>query len=1098
MNTAKAFIWMVALAVLSSTLWAQTSQGRISGRVFDQSGAVVAGATVTILNAETGIRRALTTNATGEYFAPNLSPGVYSITVEAPSFKKVQRRQFRLEVATDVRQDFELQPGAATETVTVTEEQPLVDTVTDVLGGTLTNKAINELPLQGRDFQNLLELRPGVQRTPGGGFHSVTSNGSRVEDMNYVVDGVDDNDAYYGDTVINGAGVLGTPASHLPLDAIQEFNIGENQGAEYGWKPGAVVNIGLKSGSNQFHGTGYYFHRNSALDARNYFNPRPQKFSPLLLHQFGASVGGPIVKDKLFIFGNYEGVRHKVGNPGNVSSPVMTSIDDTSFSLPDAYAEAGCPEACSPLSLGLLSLFQPNLGNTNPNNPAEINFDFLNHNREDNFIIKSDYHLNERNVITGRYFYGNSLQTEEDTFALNNNFLSQAETRVSVMGVSWTWTPNSPWVNEARFGFNRNWQQLFPVDHNINPTAYGLNTGVSNPNFFGLPRISISPFDYLGGNSSWPLYTTPNHTEQFADNVGYTKGRHNVRFGVEYRHGATDNFRASNGRGRIDFRSLEDFLTGTVRRGRILQGDPHRNVSLKALGLSVQDDWRVAPRITLNLGLRYDLSFPIKEEHNLIANFDPNSEQGLIQVGRGIDAPYDTRYKNFSPRVGLVWDTRGNGKTVLRAGSALIYEQPSIRTFIDGGGLNENPTGLLGTGTIDVFTRFLGSDEINWTPTGTIFPDPTTATCDDENFCDAFGVKRNLATPYVLSWNANIQQAIGPKGVLQIGYLGNHGVKLYSHTDINQYNNATGEYPLNGKFPWLGYGNFLDNLAKSSYNALQVTYTQRAWQGLDVLAGYTYAHAIDNSTSNRSGYPQDSYNFNGELGNGDYDIRHRFTLSLTYQPPAFKAPLQLGSGWTVTSIVNIQGGEPFYFYDSSNDISGTAEFLDRWNFSGNRNDIRWSPRNPIPWFKFDDGDGNFVVGNPACLPYASQDQLQSFGCFVQGSAIITPPESGTFGNMPRNFFRGPGFRNWDMSLTKRWRLREGMDLQLRGEFFNVLNHTNFDVFTMTTDISETTDVFDPSFSNLGTVHFTPDVGVANPVIGSGGSRHIQLGVKLIW
>lgn len=1096
-NVYKALFGTIVMAALCCAAWAQSSQGSISGRVADQTAAVVSGAKVTILNTETGIKRALTTNSSGEYFAPNLNPGVYSITVEAASFKKLQRPPFRLEVAKDVRQDFELQPGAATETVTVTEEEPLVDTITDTLGGTLTNKAINELPLQGRDFQNLLELRPGVQRTPGGGFHSVTSNGSRLEDMNYIVDGVDDNDAYYGDTVINGAGVLGTPASHLPLDAIQEFNTQENQSAEYGWKPGAVVNIGLKSGTNQFHGTGYYFTRNSAVDARNYFNPRPQKFSPLLLHEYGGSAGGPIIKDKLFIFGNYEGVRHKVGNPGNVSSPVTTSIDDTSLSLPDAYADAGCPDACSPLSLGLLdrSLFQPNPGTTNPDNPAEVNFDFLNRNREDNFIIKSDYHLSEHHVITGRYFYANSLQTEEDTFALNPNFLSQADTHVQVAGVGWTWVPNSTWVNEARFGFNRNWQQLFPVDHNKPASDYGLNTGVTNPNFLGLPRISISPFDYLGGNSGWPLYTTPNHTEQFTDNVGYTKGRHAVRFGVEYRHGATDNFRARYGRGRIDFRSLENFLLGNVRRGRILQGDPHRNVSLDAIGLFVQDGWRIAPRLTLNLGLRYDLSFPIKEQHDLIANFDPNSDQGLIQVGKGISSPYDTQFKNFSPRVGVAWDARGNGKTVFRAGTALIYEQPTMRTFIDAGGLNENPTGLLGTGTINLFTRFLSGSEINWTPDGTIFPDPATATCDDENLCDAFGVKRNISSPYVLSWNANVQQAIGPKGVLELAYVGNHGVHLYSHTDINQYNNATGEYPLNGKFPWLGYGNFLDNLGHSSYQSLQATYTLRAWKGLDILAGYTFAHAIDNGTSNRSGYPQDSYNINGELGNGDYDIRNRFTLALTYQPPEFHAPLQLGKGWAVTSIVNIQGGEPFYFYDSGNDISGTAEFLDRWNFAGNRDDIHFSPKHPVQYF----ADG---LSNPACLAQAPtpelQETLEGYGCFQQGSAVITPPAYGTFGNMPRNIFRGPGFANWDMSVTKRWHLGERVELQLRGEFFNVLNHTNFDVFTLTTDVSETTDVFDSSFSNLGLVHFTPDVGVANPVIGSGGSRHIQLGLKFIW
>src|SRR5208337_4175269 len=339
---------VVAVLLVAPSLSAQTSQGRISGRVADQTSAVVAGATITILNTETGIKRVLTTNATGEYFAPNLDPGVYSIKVEAPSFKTLERPAFRLEVATDVRQDFVLRPGAATETVTVSGEQPLVETLNDTLGGTITNKAINDLPLQGRDFQNLLELRPGVQRVPGGGFHSTTSNGNRTDDNNYIVDGTDDNDSYYGETVLNNAGVQGTPASHLPLDAIQEFNDQENQGADYGWKPGAVVNIGLKSGTNQFHGTTYYFHRNSAFDARNYFDPAPDPVAALLLHQFGASVGGPIIRGKLFFFGTYEGVRHRVGNPFYASSPVTETLGDPKNSIPDAIAYCNATPGCTP------------------------------------------------------------------------------------------------------------------------------------------------------------------------------------------------------------------------------------------------------------------------------------------------------------------------------------------------------------------------------------------------------------------------------------------------------------------------------------------------------------------------------------------------------------------------------------------------------------------------------------------------------------------------------------------------------------------------------------------------------------------------------
>ena len=399
MNTSKTFIWMAVLVVMSSTLWAQTSQGRISGLVADSSGAVVSGAKVTITNTATGISRSLVTTAAGDYNAPNLEPGPYTVTAEATGFKKTHRTGLQLEVAKDIRVDFSLAPGAITETVTVSEEAPIVDTTTDVLGGTFSNKAINELPLLGRDFQNLADLQPGVQRTPGGGFLSLTANGNRPNDNNYIVDGLDDNDAYYGSTVINAEGVEGTPATHLPIDAIQEFNVQSSPEADYGWKPGAIINIGIKSGTNSFHGSTYYFNRNSALDARNWFNPSPDPTAALNFHQFGASAGGPIFKNKLFIFGNYEGVRAVVGNPGLVSVPVSTSIGDPDNSIADAFALCTANANCSATSQKLAT-FLP----FNPGPDTELNLDLNNRNREDNGILKLDYHLSEKNSLVATYF----------------------------------------------------------------------------------------------------------------------------------------------------------------------------------------------------------------------------------------------------------------------------------------------------------------------------------------------------------------------------------------------------------------------------------------------------------------------------------------------------------------------------------------------------------------------------------------------------------------------------------------------------------------------------------------------------------------------
>src|ERR1700730_18244306 len=322
-----AFAGMATLALVCNfTVKSQTYEGRILGTVSDSSGASVVGAKVEIANVDTGITRSLESNETGEYVAPNLQPGQYTVTVQAPGFKKVQRTGIRLEVGKDARIDITLQPGDVQQTVQVTEEVPLVETTNDTLGGSFANKSINDLPLNGRDFQNLVTLRPGVQRYPGGGFLSISSNGNRPEDNNFIVDGTDNNDPYYATTVINAEGVQGTPATHLPIDAIQEFNAEENPSAEYGWKPGAIANVGLKSGTNTYHGTAYYFRRHNDFDARNFFNPVPGKHKPLRMHQFGTTVGGPIVKDKFFFFAAYEGTRDLVGNSETLNSSATVSL----------------------------------------------------------------------------------------------------------------------------------------------------------------------------------------------------------------------------------------------------------------------------------------------------------------------------------------------------------------------------------------------------------------------------------------------------------------------------------------------------------------------------------------------------------------------------------------------------------------------------------------------------------------------------------------------------------------------------------------------------------------------------------------------------
>src|SRR6202158_5899295 len=311
----------VALPLIS-----QTTTGRILGTVRDQSGAALAAATVTVTDVQRGITRTVTTGDSGEYVVPNLTPGTYTVRAESRGFKTVERPNIQVEVATDLTVDVSLPTGDVKETVIVNEEVPLLDTTSSTLGGTLSNKEINDLPLNGRNYENLLQLRPGVMRYPGGGFSTTSANGLRAEDNAYLVDGLFNSEPFSGQGIINGAGIAGDSATILPIDTIQEFNVQENPPAEYGWKPGAVVNVGLKSGTNMLHGSAFAFGRDGAMDARNYFNASPAPKNTRTLEQFGGSLGGAIIKDKAFFFGAYEGQRYDVGNSYSVTTPSMVSL----------------------------------------------------------------------------------------------------------------------------------------------------------------------------------------------------------------------------------------------------------------------------------------------------------------------------------------------------------------------------------------------------------------------------------------------------------------------------------------------------------------------------------------------------------------------------------------------------------------------------------------------------------------------------------------------------------------------------------------------------------------------------------------------------
>jgi len=1189
------FTWLA----LSLSALAQSTAGRILGILTDPSGAAVAGAAVVVTDTERGTSRTVRTDESGSFAVPDLQPGTYKLHVEAKGFKGVDRPNVRIEVASDVRADFALQPGNVNETLTITEEVPLINATSATLGGTLSNKEINDLPLNGRNYENLLQLRPGVMRYPGGGFSTTSSNGLRAEDNAYFIEGLFNSEPYSGQAIVNGAGIAGDSATILPIDSIQEFNLQQNPPAEYGWKPGSVVNVGLKSGTNNLHGTAFGFGRDGDhLDARNFFNAAPNPKLQRTLEQFGGSLGGALFKDKAFYFAAYEGQRYNVGNSfGGVTSPSMMSMPDTG-TCPFGVAgdcNNSIPDAIADLQAGAVPISQASLniagctmsGNTvtcdgsgfplNNTQGIDITNGFNNNVHVDNVVGKVDFTVNDRNSISGTYFFGNNSGTVEDFPELQQKWLSKIHTRAQVVGGSWTYTPGSHLVNEARVGYNRLYQPTLPGDLNTPASDYGLNTGISGPFTGGLPRIGFGGYFFPGlGGFKWPKFQGPDSITQFVDQVSYTAGKHSVKFGGEMHYNKVKNAAYGNARGSITFlggvvnagppdtltpasSQLEDFFAGLPFKSSVTVGDPTLQLHNWAYAGFFQDDWRVTRNVTVNFGVRYEYNSVPQEAHNLLGNFDPNV--GLVQVGHGISSLYNPDHKNFGPRGGIAWDISGNGRTVLRAGGGLTYETINWQSYIafnNAFGPGSVPTGWTinggqtSGGTI-VTGNVTNKNFLNPVPwdQGPVYS--TATDCSDSSPCPIMSVDQKFTTPYVWNWTVNLQHAFTPNLSLQAAYVGNRGSNLAGTRDINQppVGSGWGTDPVNGeltlclesapaydncvadnnggeeanrpyatKFSYLGNIFNMANVYRSNYNGLQVTLNARNYHGLNMVLGYTYSHASDNVGANwdfgyGSGLPQNSYNPGAEYANSDFDIRHRFTLSLTYAIPGRAGHGQMLEGWEINSITTLQTPQYWGPIDLGTDAAGTgslpvsppATAPIRWSFyragsatRGNSSDFKSGKGVGIPFYA--PGDPNMPSGCAGSAlaadggtAGAETAALNLFGCYAEGNSVMMAPPLGQFGNMGRNMFPDSGFKNFDFSVAKNFHIGEAMRLQFRAEFFNILNHPNF---ANPYGGQNGYGFNDPSVQPFGCGCATPDVAAANPAVGSGGSRSVQIAAKFVF
>lgn len=855
----------VAIVFLCHSLFGQSSQGTIQGSVTDQTGGALARAMVSVIDATRGVTRTLATDSAGAYAAPNLTPGTYTVRAEAMGFQTVEHANVNVEVGQSIRVDFSLQPGAQNQTITVTSEVPAIDTTDATLGGTVSNQAINALPLNGRNYQRLLDLRPGVVTAIGQGTGSESSNGLRAGQNITFLEGLATIGPLGGGDILNTAYHQGDSTSLLPIDAVSEFNVQQYPKAEYGWGVGAVQNVGVKSGTNDIHGTAYAFGRDSSLDASNW---HLGSVVPMALQQFGVTAGGPIIKNKFFWFVGYEKLQYTVGDS---AAPTVPSEDPTYLggTAADLSSTLTVVDACTAVTLAKVSPLSALLAGlpigaggaptscvpqaassthenvfpfvaTAPIGNTAVSFapGLITTNPIHNGIAKVDYNINATNHLSGMYFVGyanSTVQTNQDQ--LLPAWQNAQESKIQDYNGSWVWTPSSSWVNEFRGGYAQNYLKAAAVDENVLdsnpwPTGYGINTGVTNPQYGGFPQLTIGGFNGFLGMGPQRGIRGPAGTIDLVDHVSYLRGKHAFKFGFELLDEIGTNDAYSRAAGKVAFSNLQNFLTGIAKNGQVFLGNAQQVTRALSYAGFAQDDWRVTPRITLNLGMRYEYNAPPTAKNNYIANFYPNvnplTTSAIGQAGGTFPPLYNGDHWDFSPRFGLAWDVQGNGKTVVRVAASLMYNLepqgvlidlnplganvPSIGYNTSGTAINANtPSNLTLSGCKTVPAAGQPCGQITWNLAGPVFPTGVSLNYGGPNAglytglsCTMPGdtniltpgyvatpcsflaaTDPNFKTPRVGQWSLDIQRAITSSLTLEAAYVGNHG-RQAGQIDINQ------------------------------------------------------------------------------------------------------------------------------------------------------------------------------------------------------------------------------------------------------------------------------------------------------------------------
>jgi carboxypeptidase family protein/TonB-dependent receptor-like protein len=1053
-------ICFVLLFACPLTVLAQQELATITGEVKDASGALVPQAMVTVTNIGTNISVKVETNDQGSYTIPSLRPGDYTVTAEKSGFNKTLRTGVTLQVNQFTRIDITLQTGQVSEVVEVVGGAPLLETETSARGSVIDQRKIVDLPLNGRDYNQLALLSPGVlpgtPRLASVNFKGVLNvNGNRTFNNVFLLDGVDNisySNSFRGENV-----QLLQPS----IEALQEFKIQTNAySAEFGRSSGAVINATIKSGTNGLHGALYEFLRNDALDANNFFSnalgaPKPVRKR----NQFGAAVGGPIVKNKTFWFADYEGLREREGVPRVRLVPTAaekaglfsTAVLDPFATGRPAFSQNGAGQwvipssRWDPVGAAIVKLIpDPNVPGTTiyASTPVTIT-------RQDQFDVRIDHQVATNITFFGRYSFvdtnlfrppplpGLAEGSFNDAFGSNLN-----RSQGLAFGLTWTFSPSL--IGDFRFGFARGNYFTNPPNFGINGAeAVGLKNVPNDPAIVGgVPKVNITGFDAVGRHTSTPQFQTPRSWNPRAT-FSWNRGLHFIKFGTEFLHVKTmiNDLNATIGRmnfeGRFTNRAVGDLLLGlpsqlALTSFTVMDQGQHMQFYF------IQDDFKITPKLTLNVGLRYEFATPPVEKENRFANFDPVTRKDIFATDGDLFARslIHPDRNNFAPRFGFAWSP--TSRLVIRSAYGVFFTH-TVRQGREGL-LGFNPpflvdnllsTSVTGTAAVASAAPFR---LVNGYPNGLLDPTSLSPTIA-RRAQDAF-----QRTPYIQQYNFGIQYELMKDLLLDVAYVGNKGTKLNGFRNLNQravITNANGSQSAGARpFPLVGDIQWMENRVGASYNSLQARLEKRFSGGLTGTVSYTWGKALTGSPDHIStsgggpGFdtgtfrePQDGLNVAADRGLAEFDIKQRLVASYIYELPFghgrrfgkdwHKAVDLMLGGWQLTGINVFQGGLG---------LTATLGGSSVLNLGGER---RARPN---------------LIGNPV-LPESQRTVARWFNIDAFQSAFNPAPQA--FGNAGVGIMRGPGYVNFDFTLAKNFNVTERIRFQFRTEFFNAFNRANF-------------------------------------------------------